>query len=526
MTEPATRSGTPEPATRSGPAAEPAAGRGVAAPTLAAVVAQARHRPSAPALVDGDITLTYRGLLAEARERASGLAAAGVGRGDRVAVETGFGTDHVLGLLAAWHLDAVPVPVDPASPADRRALQLRHAGCVGCLVRPEADGVVAEVAAEVARERAGGDRPAPGAPGSAYIVFTSGSTGRPKGVEVGHPGLVNFLTQLGRKLRLGPGRRMVAHLNPAFDMALAEAMAPLVCGGTVVVAPRRAPRNPELFATWLRRERVTALAATPTMFRLLLPHVRDGLRDCVLGSGGEALSAALAEELLAVGGELWNGYGPTEATVAPLLGRVRPPLADPVPIGRPIDGMTAQVLDERLRPVPAGEPGELCLSGIGLALGYVNDPKLTRRAFVPGPGGERMYRTGDVCRLRPDGQFEFRGRSDDQVKIRGHRVELGEIESVAERLLAVAGAVAVMCATGRAGEELYLAVSPSPGARPDPVALAAHLRRHLPRHMLPLRVVPMVDLPQNASGKVDRAAVQQRVRAALGVHPAAAPTTG
>jgi acyl-coenzyme A synthetase/AMP-(fatty) acid ligase len=264
---------------------------------------------------------------------------------------------------------------------------------------------------------------------------------------------------------------------------------------------------------------VDAFAATPTMFRMLLPHLGGALRDCVLGSGGEALPAALAEELLAMTGELWNGYGPTEATVAPLLGRVRPPLSDPVPIGRPIAGMTAEILDEGLRPVPSGELGELCLSGIGLARGYVNDPELTQRAFVRGPGGARMYRTGDICRQRGDGLYEFRGRADDQVKIRGHRVELGEIESVAEQLSTMAGAVAVVCATDGGRDELYLAVAPAPGTRPDPAGWAAHLRRHLPRHMLPLRIIPIPELPQNASGKVDRAAVRQRVQQALRGEP-------
>ncbi|AGL19080.1 amino acid adenylation domain-containing protein [Actinoplanes sp. N902-109] len=477
---------------------------------LTAVQDQARRRPSAPALVDGDRRLSYRGLLTEARTRAGALAAAGVGAGDRVAVETGYGAGHVLGLFACWLLDAVPVPVDPAAPAVRRGFQVRHAGCVGSLVRDGADGAVAEAVAEVIR-----DRPAPSSPGLAYIVFTSGSTGRAKGVEAGHPGLLNFCTQLAAELGLGPRRRMVAHLNPAFDMALAETMAPLVGGGTVVVAPARAPHNPELFGRWLREARVQAFAATPTMFRMLLPYLGGGLPGCMLGSGGEVLPAALAAELLTVGAELWNGYGPTEATVAPLLGRVLPDPADPVPIGRPIAGMTAEILDGQLRRVPPGEPGELHLSGIGLARGYVNDPELTRQAFVAGPDGVRRYRTGDICRVRPDGRYEFRGRADDQVKIRGHRVELGEIEAVAARLAGMAGATAVMCASDGGREELYLVVPAAPGTRPDPAGWAAYLRRHLPGHMLPLRIIPVAELPQNASGKVDRAAVRQCVQETL-----------
>jgi amino acid adenylation domain-containing protein len=483
--------------------------------TLGLIQARAQIHPDAPAILDGDRTLTYRGLLAEARTRAAELAAGAVGPGDRVAIEAGPGADFAIAMLASWLLGAVPVPVDPAIPAQRRAYQLRRAGCVACLTGPDADGVVAQVTAEV---RAGGSevsRPAPGAAASGYIMFTSGSTGRPKGVEVGHPGLANILIECGRMFRLGPGRGMLAHSSPAFDMAMAETLAPLVMGGTVVVAPARAARNPEVFADWLRGVPVHAAAATPTMLRLLLPYLDGALRNCVIGSGGEALPAALAEQLQPVVRELWNGYGPTETTIAALLGPVHPPLSDPVPIGRPIPGMVAEILDERLRPVAPGERGEMCLSGIGLAAGYVNDPELTRRAFDTGPLGNRIYRTGDVCSQRADGQYEFHGRRDDQVKIRGHRIELGEIEAVAERSPSVERAIAVVCGPEPAHAALYLAVLPAPGGRPDPAAVSAELRHHLPPYMVPVRVVVLAELPQNQAGKVDRAAVRERVDTVL-----------
>ncbi len=479
--------------------------------TLGLIQAQARVRADAPAVLDGDRVLSYRKLLAAARTRAGELAAV-LGPGDRVAIETGPGADFAIGLLAGWLLGAVPVPTDPACPAQRRAYQLRQAGCVACLTAPDADGVTAEVTAEI-RRGARLSRPAPVPADCSYILFTSGTTGGPKGVQVRHRGLANLLTEGGRLLRLGPNRGMLAHCNPAFDMALAETLVPLVAGGTVVVAPHRAARNPERFAEWLRGVPVHAAVATPTLLRMLLPYLRGALGHCAVVSGGEALTAGLAEQLHAVAGEVWNGYGPTEATIAALFAPIRPPLSDPVPIGRPIPGMGAEILDDRLRPVPPGEAGELCLSGVGLAAGYVNDTELTRRAFGTGPTGNRIYRTGDICCQRDDGQYEFRGRRDDQVKIRGHRIELGEVEAVAERSPWVARAVAVVCEPEPGRVELYLALLPEPGHRPDPAAVTARLRRRLPPYMMPARVIALAELPPNQAGKLDRATVRRHIDA-------------
>jgi amino acid adenylation domain-containing protein len=477
--------------------------------TLGLIQAQARVRADAPAILDGERTLSYRELLAAARARAAELAAA-VDPGDRIAIETGPGADFAIGLLAGWLLGAVPVPLDPGGPAERRAYQLRQAGCVACVTAPDADGVTAEVTVEIRLAR-----PAPAPADCSYILFTSGTTGTPKGVQVRHRGLANLLTQGSRLLRLGPSRGMLAHSNPAFDMALAETLLPLVVGGTVVVAPPRAARDPERFAGWLRSVPVHAAVATPTLLRMVLPYLRGALNHCALVSGGEALSAGLAEQLHAVAGQVWNGYGPTEATIAALFAPIRPPLSDPVPIGRPIPGMAAEILDDRLRPVPPGEAGELCLSGVGLAAGYVNDPELTRRAFATGPAGNRIYRTGDICSQRDDGQYEFRGRRDDQVKIRGHRIELGEVEVVAERSPSVARAVAVVCEPEPARAELYLALLPEPGHRPDSAAVTAELRRRLPSYMVPARVITLAELPPNQAGKLDRATVRRHIDAML-----------
>ncbi len=494
---------------------EPAVRADPAGNTLQRFLHHALTSPQAPAVEHEGGVLSYAELLAAARERAGRLAADGAGRGSRIAVESAYGADYVIALLAGWLLEAVAVPLDPASPAERRRYQVRQARCEVAATGPGSDGVVADAVAEVlaasdpaARQERAEDEEQEVA---AYILFTSGSTGVPKGVEVEHPALANMLQHFVEALKLGAGDRMLAHSNVVFDMSVPEMLIPLISGGTVAVAPPRSARNPEFFADWLRAAPVDAAWATPSQLRLLLPFLRGERVFATLISGGEALTAALAEDLREVAGTLWNAYGPTEITVVGLAGEVTAPFTDPMPIGLPLTGLGAHVLDEQLRPVEPGAVGELCLSGIGVARGYVGSPELTARAFVSGPDGSRMYRTGDLVRVRPDGRYDFHGRRDDQVKIRGHRVELGEIEAAAQRSPSVAQASAVVSDLLRDPADLYLAVSPAPGAGHEPGELRAHLRRSLPAHMQPQRVFVFGELPRNTAGKTDRRAVRQLV---------------
>ncbi|MFI9271116.1 amino acid adenylation domain-containing protein [Kitasatospora sp. NPDC052896] len=479
--------------------------------TLQRFLHHARSTPDAPAVEDETGRLGYAELLAAARRRAAELAAAGAGRGSRIAIESAYGTDYLVALLATWLLGAVAVPLDPASPADRRRYQIRQARCDAAAVGPRSDGVVERAVAECTATDRDTTRDRDTADPAAYILFTSGSTGVPKGVEVGHPGLANLLDHFVRVLPLGAGDRMLAHSSTIFDMSVPELLLPLVSGGVVAVAPPRSARNPEFFANWLRAHPVAAAWATPSQLRLLLPYLRGERVFGTLISGGEALTAALAEELRPVTGRLWNAYGPTEITVVGLATEVTPPFTDPMPIGLPLTGLGAHVLDEELRPVPTGTVGELCLSGVGLARGYVGSPEQTARAFVTGPGDEPVYRTGDLVRVRADGRYCFHGRRDDQVKIRGHRVELGEIETVAQRSPAIAQASALVSELPNGRAELYLAVAPARDTAAGPGELRDHLRRLLPTHMQPQRVLLFPELPRNTAGKTDRRAVRQLV---------------
>jgi len=481
--------------------------------TLGRFLAHARTRPQAVAVRDERGELSYGALGAAARARAGALRAAGARRGSRIAVECGYGTDYIVALLASWLLEAVAVPMDPSSPADRRRQQVRQARCGTAVTGPRADGVVERAVAEVAdaevadgavADGADGDEPEP----AAYILFTSGSTGAPKGVEVEHPALLNMLDDLVRRLGLGPGDRMLAHSNVVFDMSVPEMLMPLISGGTVVVAPPRSARNPEFFAEWLRAHPVDAAWATPSQLGMLLPFLHGERVFGALLSGGEALPAALADDLWKVTGTLWNAYGPTEITVVGLCTEVLPPYRDPMPIGRPLTGLVAYVLDDRLRPVPHGSVGELCLSGIGVARGYAGSPELTARAFVTGPGGARVYRTGDLVRVGPDGQHYFHGRRDDQVKIRGHRVELGEVEAVAQQAPFVRRAIAVLSDAVHGRSELYLAVTTEDAGDACVPELRERLSRALPAYMRPKRVLVFPELPRDTAGKTSRRAVR------------------
>ncbi|GAA3840630.1 hypothetical protein GCM10022226_73910 [Sphaerisporangium flaviroseum] len=475
--------------------------------TLERFLWHARATPHAPAVQDETRELGYQALLSAVREQATRLEAGGARRGSHVAIESGYGTGYVVALLATWLLEAVAVPLDPASPADRRRYQVQKARCDVAATGPGADGVVERAVAEVAAAGDGGDGREP----AAYILFTSGSTGVPKGVEVEHPALLNMLDYFVRALSLRPGDRMLAHSNIVFDMSVPEMLMPLISGGTIAVAPPRSARNPEFFADWLRAHPVDAAWATPSQLRLLLPFLHRERVFATLISGGEALTSALTDDLWDVTGTLWNAYGPTEITVVGLCTQVLPPYRDPMPIGRPLTGLRAHVLDERQRPVPAGTVGELFLSGIGVARGYAGDAELTARAFVMGPDGERMYRTGDLVRVGPDGQHYFHGRRDDQVKIRGHRVEPGEIEAVAQQVPFVSQAIAVLSDALRAQPDLYLAVATAPGHIVDEAELRAPLRRLLPAYMQPRRVLFFDELPRNTAGKTSRQIVRQMV---------------
>ena len=290
---------------------------------------------------------------------------------------------------------------------------------------------------------ADGERRAPLLPGHpAYVIFTSGSTGRPKGVVISHAAIAHRLQAVQRERPLGDDDRLLQRAAVGFDQSVVELFWPLTAGAAVVLPRPGAQRDPYELAALMARERVTSVDFVPSMLDAFLgvpelaadPAWAGALRDAT--SGGEALSARTAARWLEVAGlPIHNYYGPTENTVDAAYHRHDPADrtgAASVPIGRPVAGTQALILDERLRPVPAGVAGELYLCGEQLARGYAARPDLTAERFVAapfGPPGRRAYRTGDLARWNADGTLQHLGRTDDQVQIRGQRIELGEIEA-------------------------------------------------------------------------------------------------
>jgi acyl-coenzyme A synthetase/AMP-(fatty) acid ligase len=331
-------------------------------------------------------------------------------------------------------------------------------------------------------------------------------------VEVTHGNLAALVAGMAAALRLSPQdiQPVVAPLT--FDNAASELWSTLACGGTCVMVERSTAVDGHALAEVIATSKATVVDLVPTAYRMLLAAGWAGdptLRALV---GGEALDPTLAMQVLARVGELWNAYGPTEDTVNSTMHLVRADETDRVPIGRPMPGGRAYVVDSELRLVPPGTLGELLVGGAGVARGYRGRPDLTATAFVDDPfvPGGRCYRTGDLVRSRPDGALDFYGRRDHQVKVRGYRIELNEIETVLNEV--AYGAVTVAGSDAQAHLVGYVAPETT-----DLAAVERHIRSRLPGHMVPRRWVALPALPTLSSGKVDRKALPE---------PACGPETG
>jgi len=323
---------------------------------------------------------------------------------------------------------------------------------------------------------------------------------------------VNFLASMAREPGLTAQDRLVAVTTLSFDIAVLELLLPLAVGARVVLADAAQVHDPHALRDLVSRERATVMQATPTLWRMLLDagwRRPEGVPHFKALIGGEPLPVGLAERLLDSGVELWNMYGPTETTVWSSVWRVQTP-RDGISIGRPIDNTDIQVRDADGQLCPIGVPGELCIGGAGVALGYHRRDELTAERFPPDLDsqvpGARYYRTGDLGRWRHDGWLEHLGRLDHQVKLRGLRIELGEIEAALHADPAVAEAVVATHAQSEDDMRLVAYVVPR-GAAPDQTVLRDHLRIRLPEYMLPQHIVMLDALPLLPNGKINRKAL-------------------
>ncbi|GAA1973287.1 non-ribosomal peptide synthetase [Kitasatospora viridis] len=482
---------------------------------------QAARRPEAVALVAEEGDLSYAELNHRANQLAHQLIRTGIGPDRPVGLFLERSATFVVAALAVLKAGGCYVPLDPEYPAARVAAMLAdtqvsvvltRAGVVDRLPRHDTVVLCLDEIAALLETLSRADPAIEVSPDHlAYIMYTSGSTGRPKGVMVPHRG-VTRLVRGADYLELGPGEVLPLLSSVSFDASTFEIWGALANGARLVVGPATAPSIGDL-GRLIERHGITTLWLTAGLFHLVvdeLPGALTGVRQLL--AGGDALGVPQVRRLLAEhpGCRLVNGYGPTEGTtfttVFPLPANWQP--GPSVPIGRPVAGTLVRVLDAELRPVAAGEPGQLFVGGEGLARGYLNQPGRTADRFVPdpaGPVGARLYATGDQVRELPDGSLEFLGRLDQQVKFRGYRVELGEIESVLREHPAVRD-VAVRL-IGDSVEDRRLVAYPVLERAEALAELRPWLADRLPSALVPGLWQPLDALPLTLNGKVDRAAL-------------------
>jgi amino acid adenylation domain-containing protein len=501
---------------------------------------QASRTPDRPALVCGDVRLTYAELNARANRLAHFLRGCGVGRNAPVGLAVERSADMIVALLGILKAGGAYVPLHHEHPKPRLAHQLRETGARVLLTHesllshlPEFDGRILCLD----RDRAALEGQPSANPAAVndpedlvYVIYTSGSTGTPKGVAVRHRNLVNYAHFIRTKLGAdaGAGMHFATVSTITADLGNTCVFPALISGGCLHVIGYDTAMDGAAFRRYVAAHPIDVLKITPSHLGAVLgaDDEKSLLPRRYLILGGEATSAAFARRLLQAGTcPVINHYGPTETTVGSLTYDVPPegPHACPsgtLSIGRPVANTEVYVLDAHRRPVPQGVAGELYIGGAGLAVGYLNQPEQTAERFVPHPfhpdPQARLYRTGDLARHLADGNIEFLGRVDHQVKIRGFRVELAEIEAVLDRHAAVRQAVVVARAEPSGDKKLAAYVVPAAGVKATADALRGFLQEQLPDYMVPTTFVVRDSLPLTPNGKIDRRALPDPEQEAAG----------
>ncbi|QSQ23764.1 non-ribosomal peptide synthase/polyketide synthase [Pyxidicoccus parkwayensis] len=489
------------------------------------VAAATSRAPDARAVVCGERALTYGELSRQSHRLARHLRSLGVGPEVRVALCVERSPEMVVALLAILEAGGAYVPLDPAYPRERLALLVedsRPRVLVTCgplkelfasspcpVVCLDADAAAISVLSDAPLASAQSPDSA------AYVIYTSGSTGRPKGVVVSHRNLVHSTRARNAHYGAPPSAYLLLS-SIAFDSSVAGIFWSLCEGGTLVLPEGDTQQDLHALTALIARERVSHLLTVPSFYRVLLEQARSGelgtLRAAIVA--GESCPAALVQQhhALVPGAELHNEYGPTENSVWATVQRLAANgPASRVSIGRPIRDVSVYVLDEALRPVPAGVPGQLYLGGAGITRGYLDRPELTAERFIPDPfgarPGQRLYGTGDRVRFLADGTLDFLGRIDSQVKLRGFRIELGEVESALLHHPAVREVAAVVREDAPGDRRLVAYLVAREGQSLDTAALRSLLTQTLPEYMVPSAFVRLEALPLNPNGKLDRKAL-------------------
>ncbi|GAC1039433.1 non-ribosomal peptide synthetase [Pseudomonas sp. No.117] len=497
--------------------------------------ATAARAPERPALLEGERSLSYGELDAWADRAASRLLAAGAGPGRVVGLWLPRGIELLVMQLAIAKTGAAWLPCDAETPAERVALCLEDARAVGVitgalfadlLARPglqcwTPDGLGAPLATGETLRRRGQVSP----DNLAYLIYTSGSTGKPKGIGIRQDSICHFLRSENALLGIEAGDRVYQGFSVAFDMSFEEIWISYLVGATLWLAPREITADPEALARALTANRISVLHVVPTLLALL-PEDVPSLR--LINLGGEMCPEPLVARWSRPQRRLFNTYGPSEATVSASLAQLQP--GEPVTIGRPLPNYSLLVVpadaSQPLALLPRDQVGELCITGPGVADGYLGRPELTAEKFLANPWSSgshdlKLYRTGDLARVDAHGQVHCLGRVDDQVKIRGYRVELGEIEATLARQPGV-GTVAVVLREEGGVEQLVAFMVGDGGPLPRSDLLRTELAGCLPLYMIPSRFEWLSEMPRLNSGKIDRKQLRARPLAIAAVAPVAA----
>jgi amino acid adenylation domain-containing protein len=518
------------------------------------VTAQAQRRPEAVAVALKHETLRYGELETIANQLAATLKEAGCRRGDRVGLLMPKSPMAIAAIVGIYKADCVYVPLDPASPAARLSALVRACGA-RCLL---ASGVAVQILDDVldglpSRDsvaigwmdtRSAGNvrftttfsledvRNAAGAPmadranrggDAAHILFTSGSTGAPKGVVITHANVIRFVDWAVGHFGTNSADRVSGHPPLHFDLSVFDIFGSFAAGAALHLVPAEVNLLPNKLAEWIRASGITQWFSVPSALQYMARFDVVGFDDFpalkrLLWCGEVLPTASLAYWMKRLPHVMFtNLYGPTETTIASSYYTVpRCPEDDraAIPIGTACEGEALLVLDEGLRPVPAGEVGELYIRGGGLSPGYWNDPEKTRRAFFTAPGStdpsDRIYRTGDLARVGDDGLVYFLGRADSQIKSRGYRIELGEIESALNAIGTLAEcAVVAVAAGGFENTTICCAYAPRSGRVVTIAELRTQLGKVVPGYMIPSRWMAFRELPKNLNGKIDRRTLKE-----------------
>lgn len=471
--------------------------------------------PDNLAVVSGDKSLTYAELDQQSSRLAGLLLEQGIQEGSVVGLCCERTEKLLISVLAILKLGAAYLPLDPDFPEDRLVYMLEDSGAVAvieekCAPRGVKDANTKHIDLDAIDIKSLAAKPLPSLASSrdrlAYTIYTSGSTGKPKGVRIQNSAMINFLESMADRPGFTMQDKLLAITTLSFDISVLELFLPVIIGGVTVIASREEVKNGDQLAALINKHHITVMQATPSGWRMLLAtNWRESKVPQKIKAlcGGEPLPPDLVHELLPLCSEFWNMYGPTETTVWSTCKKITH--ADAlITIGTPIANTQIYILDTNQNPVPLSVPGELCIGGEGVTLGYHNRSELNQERFLEHPTYGRIYRTGDVAKLLPAGEIQHLGRMDDQVKLRGYRIELGEIETALVNCNEVSQAAVYLWKLSDQDVRLVACCVPLPGASLETISIRKQLRTVLPGYMVPQYFLSLDQLPLTPNGKIDR----------------------